>query len=611
MQTDVVNARHGAFRFYKGDEFVGASLARYGEYSEQEVLVFQKVLRAGQVAIEVGANIGALTVPMAKIIGPTGKLIVYEPSLDNAELLRLNLAHNDCAFVEVKEMAAGCHYGSTRIPRLAELPHKNYGRVEIGSGGQWVRREPIDNLKLDTLHFLKIDAEGCELEIIQGAAETIKRCRPILYVENDREDKSAALIGAIIDMGYRLFWHRPPLFNPQNFRGEKKNIFAAIASLMMVCVPEEKGIEVVQLDEVADIRDDDEMFDREITRYARGVARNPDDLTGRLMMAHYQNLMQREGEATALIAENLRRDPEHKPTHAIKGLMALQRGNWKEGWPAYELRYGQRNKHLFGGQRVHPVPKWEGEMTEAPVLIWNEQGFGDGIMFARFFKHVRLRAPNAILEVAPELFELFHESFLSPAGLYRMGRSLPAYKLHCSLPSTPAALGADEAMMRMVGPYLFADDTLTANWRNRQLGYTKIGICDRGSPRSERPFTRDVPRELLEPIGRRFGPFLNLAQDGQFESFADTAAAIASLDLVITVDTSIAHLAGAMDVPVWLLLSFDPDWRWGLKGSETIWYPSMSIFRQPAFRDWASVIADVSKALEGFTEHGASAAAAE
>jgi hypothetical protein len=151
-------------------------------------------------------------------------------------------------------------------------------------------------------------------------------------------------------------------------------------------------------------------------------------------------------------------------------------------------------------------------------------------------------------------------------------------------------------MIEIDAPYLRPDPALVARWR--QNNPLKIGICNVGSPRSERPYTRDIPDDMLAPLGLRFGPFFSLTQHGQFESFADTAAAISTLDLVITVDTSIAHLAGAMGAPTWLLLSFDPDWRWGLRGSKTIWYPSMTIFRQPRLRDWQSVIDEVAAALE-------------
>lgn len=595
LKTATVDGRHGRLTFFRDDEFVGRSLAEYGEYSEEEVVVFAKCLREGQTVIEVGANIGAHTVPIAKIVGPTGRVIAYEPSKENAELLHRNLVANEVGFVEIKQEAAGSHYGHERFPKLTELEHKNFGRVEKGEGTVLTYTSPIDGLSLRQLHFLKIDAEGCERDIIYGASATIKRCRPIIYVENDREEKSGDLVALLTELRYRCFWHRPPLFNPMNKRLNQKNVFGQIVSLMMVCAPEERGIEVVDLDEVADIRDDDEMFNREITRYHRYVGYNPNDLMARAYEAHLLSLMRRNDEARALIAENLARDPEHVPTKLIAGMWQLQAGDFPAGWQAYELRYKQKKLHGFGGHRRHSVPKWNGERTEKRLLIWNEQGFGDTIMFARFVKWARMRAPNITLEVPPELYELIEQSGFAPGCLHRAGRKLPDYDLHCSIPSLPAALHADESMIKMSGPYLFADEEMIAKWTERR--HPKIGICNVGSPRSERPFTRDLPASFVDKIGERFGPFLDLVQQGQFESFADTAAAIATLDLVITVDTSIAHLAGAMAKPVWLLLSYDPDWRWGLNGSTSIWYPSLRIFRQPRFRDWDAVIAEVEGAL--------------
>jgi FkbM family methyltransferase len=598
LNTKTIDGRHGRFTFFADDEFVGRSLAEYGEYSEEECVVFAKCLRPGQTVIEVGANIGAHTVAIAKLVTDSGRVIAYEPCHDNALLLRKNLADNNARFVEVREKAAGAIHQRVHVPRLADLPHKNFGRVEVTPGMRnTVAAEPIDSLNLDKLHFLKIDAEGYERDIIQGAAATIKRCRPIIYVENDREEKSASLVELLTDLRYRCFWHRPPLFNPMNKRLNQKNVFGQIVSLMMVCVPEERGIEVIDLDEVADIRHDDEMFNREIARYHRYVEYNPNDLMARAYEAHLLSLMRRNEEAHALIAENLKCDPEHVPTKLIAGMWRLQAGDFPAGWDAYELRYKQKKLHGFGGHRKHPSAfKWDGEPTDKRLLLWNEQGFGDTIMFARFVKWARLRAPNIMLEVPAELFELFEQSGFTPACLYRAGRKLPPYELHCSVPSLAAALQADEKMIKMSGPYLFADDAMKGKWKERR--HPSIGICNVGSPRSERPFTRDLPAHFVDKIGERFGPFLDLVQQGQFESFADTAAAIATLDLVITVDTSIAHLAGAMAKPVWLLLSYDPDWRWGLTDSRTIWYPSMRIFRQPRFRDWASVMRDVEAGLD-------------
>ena len=113
-----------------------------------------------------------------------------------------------------------------------------------------------------------------------------------------------------------------------------------------------------------------------------------------------------------------------------------------------------------------------------------------------------------------------------------------------------------------------------------------------------RSYSRDMPANLMEPLAEKFGPFISLANEGQWESYADTAAAIAALDLVITVDTSVAHLAGALGVPTWLLLSSDPDWRWQRDRSDSPWYSSMRIFRQKQFMDWSNVIEEVSYHLE-------------
>ena len=123
------------------------------------------------------------------------------------------------------------------------------------------------------------------------------------------------------------------------------------------------------------------------------------------------------------------------------------------------------------------------------------------------------------------------------------------------------------------------------------------GVAFLNSVRSERPYSRDIDPMLLKPLIDEFGPFMTLDDQGQWESFADTAAAVSSLDLVITVDTSIAHLAGSMGVPTWLMLSHDPDWRWGLHGDGTIWYPSIRIFRQERLMDWGNVIEEMMEAL--------------
>jgi len=611
MHTKTVECRHGTFTVFDEDELVGLSLVTYGEYSEGEVQVFRNALRPGDVAIDVGANVGALTVPMAKLVGEGGLIYAFEASEANLKLLRRNVDQNGLgAVVNVQPWAASDKIGVLNVDKQSAL--HAYCRPDINEGEFEVACITIDSLNLSKLKLIKIDVDGHELQVLNGAVETISNCKPIIYIENEIAQKREELVAWLIDHGYRLYWHRPYLFNIDNWRGDKRNIFGALVSIMNVCIPDEAGYAVERLEEVSDYREDDRMFDRERDRHLRYVERNPDDLQARWIAAHYANLMQRREEAQALIDENFSRDPYHIPTRALAALLTLQDGHYdRESWTGYEIRHEQPNRHQFGGDRTFPegIKRWNGEKTDESVLIWSEQGFGDNLMFVRFFKHVLERAPNALLEVRPELFELFEHSKVAPPGrLFRLARTLPPYTFQLPLPSTAWALGADEAMIRCP-PYLDVDRLLVENWRGRgniRLGQTpegplhgaKIGLCHKGSPMSERPYTRDIPKELLMPLVRKFGPVFPLDQQGQFESFAMTAAAIKALDLVITVDTSIAHLAGALGVPTWLLLSWDPDFRWGLKDSKTIWYDSVRIFRQPRFRDWCSVIDEVMSCLE-------------
>lgn len=611
MQVKGTQTRHGYLLHFAADSFVGRSLDLYGEYSEDELNVYRRCLIPGDVAVVVGANIGALVVPLARIVGSEGHVHAFEPQPSTCQLLRENLVLNKIENVTVHQCAVGEENGTTEMPSLDRLPHNNIGGIEIGSGDLKVPVQTLDYVlrELDKLNFIHVDAEGSELRVLKGAWRTIKKHRPILYVENDRQDKSLDLIGWLVDHDYRCYWHRPPLFNPDNFRAEKKNVFGGIVSQNMVCCPGERKVEVRGLDEVADMRVDPQMYERELKRFEREAERHPTDLTARLLVAHYASLLNRREEGRKAAEANLQIDPNHAPTKAILGLWDLQDGNWEKGWPAYELRYTQKEAHAFGA-RKHAVPPWDGSPTNQPVLIWCEQGFGDSIMFARFMQKVLEIAPNAIIEVQPQLFELFELSNICPAGvtgsgrfyhpgIYRQGRTLPEYKFHCSLPSVPAALKLYSDDQLRSPPYIQAEPNMVRKWKEKHPDL-RVGICWKGSPRSERPYSRDIPIEALEEITRKCSPFLSLTQEGQFESFTDTAAAVEAMDLILSVDTSVIHLAGAMGKPAFLLLSQDSDWRWGIGPTKrkSLWYDSVTIFQQRKFLDWSDVIEDVSNALD-------------
>jgi Methyltransferase FkbM domain len=459
----------------------------------------------------------------------------------------------------------------------------------------------IDEMKLEEVSFIKIDVEGMERKVIKGARETILRCRPFLYVENDRPEHSNQLVSDIVDLGYRLYWHRPMLFSEKNWRGEERNVFGGIVSINMICVPEELDANVTGSDEVGDLRMDPTMYERELERYQRirrerDARGHPQDPPAMLQIVHYLNLTRQRDEALSLANELIEADQDNAGARTLRGMIVLQGGAWD--WDGYEARYEHKNTITFGGHHKPNLPQWDGKFTRDRVHIWCEQGFGDSIMFARFITEALRRAPNLILEVQPQLYELFEVSDIVPRGrLYRLNRTLPRCVYHCSLPSLGKVLGVDADMVRKyTSPYLSAEEAMAAVWQRK--GTPHIGLCCKGSPRSERPYTRDIDASVLKPVADAYGPLLTLDNVGQFESYADTTAAISAVDLVISVDTSVAHLAGAMGKPVWLMLSHDPDWRWGLEGGTSIWYPSMRIFRQPKLFDWKSVVENVMAALD-------------
>ncbi len=231
--------RHGLMLYNVHDLYVGRSLDLYGEFSQGEVDLFQQIVKPGQLVVEVGANIGAHTVWLAQTVGPTGTVIAFEPQRIVYQTLCANLALNSLTNVHCLCAAAGKAPGEIVVPPLDYSQTNNYGGLELGGyqQGETVYVVTIDSLKLPRCHFLKIDVEGMEQAVLEGAVQTIAAFAPILYVENDRQHKSAALIRCLDGLGYNLYWHRPPLFNPNNFSGNPENVFSNIVSLNMLCLP--------------------------------------------------------------------------------------------------------------------------------------------------------------------------------------------------------------------------------------------------------------------------------------------------------------------------------------------------------------------------------------
>ncbi len=293
--------------------------------------------------------------------------------------------------------------------------------------------------------------------------------------------------------------------------------------------------------------------------------------------------------------------------------MLLLAGQYEEGWHEYEWRWlCASHAHR---QRRFSVPRWDGQPAPGrTILVHAEQGFGDALQFVRYLPLIIERAGGSgiILECRPEqasLFKQFESPRMRVVERSASDETLPPFDLHLPLLSAPLTL-REFAPLPAKAPYLVADSKLRDRWR-RRLGCEakfRVGLAWAGDPGHGHDRRRSIPPEKLSPLlevpGIEFVSLqvagdplpAKLADSGirdfrkEIADFSDPAALIAELDLVITVDTATAHLAGALGRPVWVLLPFVPDWRWGVAREDSPWYPSMRLFRQFEPGEWDDVV---------------------
>jgi FkbM family methyltransferase len=218
------------------DEYVGRALDLYGEYSEAEVEMFRQVVRPGSIVVEAGANLGAHTVFLAQHVGPNGRVLAYEPQRMIFQLLAANLALNNIPTVTCRQEALGREPGRLFVPPIDYSKDANFAGIRLGGYefGDEVPVVTLDSVGLARCEFLKVDVEGMERQVLEGARDLIARCKPVLYVEN--QDAPEDLARYIRSLEYTLYWHHPPYFNPHNFFGNSDNVFGDQVSQNMLCV---------------------------------------------------------------------------------------------------------------------------------------------------------------------------------------------------------------------------------------------------------------------------------------------------------------------------------------------------------------------------------------
>jgi FKBP-type peptidyl-prolyl cis-trans isomerase 2 len=313
--------------------------------------------------------------------------------------------------------------------------------------------------------------------------------------------------------------------------------------------------------------------------------------------------------------------PDHAEAHWNIALINLLLGNFEKGWKGYEWRWKLKDIIV---KRDFSQPLWDGtDIKDRTILLHAEQGFGDTIQFIRYAPLVAQRGAKVIVECQKELVRLLK----NVVGIHRIiahGEELPDFDIHCPILSLPGIFGTDLTNIPAKIPYIHADLSLIKKWHDTIASNNSeyhVGLVWSGDPSFKDFHLKSCSLKSFAPLAQAANITFYSLQKGdaseqarnvpegiklidytdKIHDFSDTAAIIKNLDLIISIDTDVAHLGGALGKPVWTLLPFIPDWRWMLNRNDSPWYPTMKLFRQTSRGDWQLVIEKVKKALEQYS----------
>ena len=353
-------------------------------------------------------------------------------------------------------------------------------------------------------------------------------------------------------------------------------------------------------------------FEEAIAAYRQSLAQCPDDPDILNNLGHALDAAGQGAEAIASFQRAQALRPQFAAALCNEGVARLRQGEFVAGWRLFEWRHRALDARLV---REYRQPLWLGAESLAgkTLLIHHEQGLGDTIQMLRYVPELAARGARVVIEVPAALAGLARTVPGEPLVVAE-GSPLPPFDLQCPMMSLPLACGTtlDSIPARM--PYLAATADARAAWAARLGPATgrRIGLVWSGSPGHQNDRLRSIPLARFAALLELPGEFHSLQREyreadrallpglglrdwsAQLASFVETAALISQLDLVITVDTAVAHLAGALGKPVWLLLPSPADYRWMQKRSDSPWYPGMRLFRQPRTGDWATVLDEVA-----------------
>ena len=329
--------------------------------------------------------------------------------------------------------------------------------------------------------------------------------------------------------------------------------------------------------------------------------------------------LQRSAEAIESYDAAIANEPDYADAYWNKAIELLLCGDFAQGWAHYEWRW--RRDTFSSRKRDFPQPLWLGDapLNGKTVLLHAEQGLGDSIQFCRYARDVRALGAQVLLEVPRPLLALF-ATLEGPKQLLEKGSALPHFDYHCPLLSLPLALQTQLANIPSPSPYLASTAAQRELWQ-RRLGppsKRRIGLVWSGNVRDKNDLQRSLTLNALLPHLPQSCEYICLQKElrpadqdamqassirffgAHIQDFSDTAALCDLVDLVISVDTSVAHLAGALAKPTWILLPYAPDWRWMLDRDDSPWYPSVRLYRQGNDRSWLPVLGRMAHDILGY-----------
>lgn len=614
---------------------VGAQLMRRGEYEAEEIAAIKAMLDVrrthfgdGVVMVDAGANIGCISVECGRHMAGWGEVTAFEPQERVFYALCGNVALSNLWNVRARMEALGKQSGAVGVPQPDYQRPASFGSLELdgrnddlgqsvdaGTKRNFVPVRMIDEFGLKRLDLLKVDVEGMEVQVLKGAEQTIRRCQPIMLLEFTKSGY-AVLRDMLAGMGYDVH---------------------PVGRMNVIAVP--KGAEYVREKTVIWRGDADGAFDRAVQMGEDGksaealaifdkiIEGDPDNHLAYLDRGTVLMQLGRYQEAIGDYQVVIDLGPEKWRDRAVfsRGFCRLVLGQLREGFADFE-----RRKVVELPEAITSKPEWMGwtgfetNIRDKTLLVVGEMGFGDNIMFSRYYRNLVAAGANVVVTCPPELRSLFatlpyiqmHSEHSPPFDCWVRNMSL-AERFGTDIDTVPPPTEFDlraDAVARM-RYYL---NTQSAD------GDLKVGLCWSGGRNSQYDKHRNVPLAALAPLLDVDGvSFYSLQPDVRHEdkesydafdeiigvgdklkSFLDTACVVKNLDLVITVDTSVAHLAGTIGVPTWVMLtSFRTYWMWIKGRDDSPWYPSMRCFRQSVDGQWGDVVERVVSELERFRDY--------